>query len=251
MSKNVPPAADVISHPRRSFYGVDIGVILLDGDGLVNPLLRPVGDVGNARTFDFPVTYTTARGADPNTVIEHNADGLLSAFADAGRDLLGQGVRAVSTSCGFTAIHQRVLADELGGLVATSSLLQVPLALRMLGGHQQLGVITANATTLTDEHLRGVGIADTDRHRLHLIGMESTEHLYQVLVTGKSDLDTARATQEILDLATHALSDHSNIAAFVLECANLGPYATALRLHTGLPVWDITTLLTWIQHGLS
>lgn len=243
---DMPHPTNTVVRRGRRMYGVDIGVILMDSDAP-----RPIGDVGNARTFDFPIAYTTATGADARTVVERNAEGLLDTFVDSGRDLLDRGARALSTSCGFTAIHQEAMADQLDAIVATSSLLQTPIVLRMLAQHRHLGVITANASTLTDEHLRTVGISDADRKRLHLIGFENTEHLYQVLIANVGDLDTARATDEITGLATKALTENPEIGGFILECVNLPPYAPALRHHTGLPVWDITTLLTWIQRGLG
>ncbi|MBB5135541.1 hypothetical protein HNP84_005285 [Thermocatellispora tengchongensis] len=229
----------------QSFYGVDIGVILMDSDAP-----RAVGDIGNARTFDFPVAYTTAAGADAISVVENASEGLLPQFVHSGKTLVSQGVRAISTSCGFTAIHQREMADRLNGVVATSALLQIPLILRMLASDAQLGVITANATTLTDRHLEAVGVSAHDRRRLHLIGLENTDHLYNVLVRGTGDLDLDLAADEVLDAATTAVTAHPNIRAFVLECTNLPPYAQALRDRTGLPVWDITSMIKWIQHGI-
>lgn len=224
----------------------DIGVILSDTDAP-----RPPGDVGNVHTFPFPVAYTVASGADAVSIVEHEAEGLLPIMVRSGRELVAGGASAVSTSCGFNVIHQRELAEQLGAFVATSALLQIPFVLRMLATDAHLAVITANASTLTERHLDEAGVASTDRHRLHLVGLEHTTHLYPVLVTGKGDLDTARATTEVLTAATAAVAENPNIAAFLLECANLPPYAPALRAETGHPVWDIKTMLTWLQHGFG
>ena len=49
-----------IFHGGRPFYGVAIGVLLLD-----TRFPRPPGDVGNAETFDFPVLYRVVERATP------------------------------------------------------------------------------------------------------------------------------------------------------------------------------------------
>ncbi|BCB75279.1 hypothetical protein ACFQ1L_32145 [Phytohabitans flavus] len=131
----------------------DIGVILLDSD-----LYRPVGDVGNPDTFAFPVRYHRATGAYAPHVVERGASGLLDIFVAAGRTLVGQGARALSTSCGFLSIYQRQIADATGATVATSALLQAPLLLRMLPSDARLGVVTANAASLSDAHLEAAGV---------------------------------------------------------------------------------------------
>jgi hypothetical protein len=55
----------------------------------------------------------------------------------------------------------------------------------------------------------------------------------------------------VLTVATAALAEHPTIAAFLFECANLPPYAPALRAETGLPVWHVTSMLTWLHHGFG
>lgn len=229
----------------RTFYGIDVGVILLDADAP-----RAVGDVGNARTFRFPVGYTTARGADAERVVEQDAAGLLDTFVAAAQDLVARGVRAVGTSCGFVAIHQRELAAGVNGLVATSALLQIPLVLQLLGPEDRVGVVTANAQTLSARHLAAVGVDDTARKRLTMIGLEHTEHFYPVMVGGRGDLDVDLAGTEVLDAVRAALDSTPGIAALVLECTNLPPYSDALREATGLPVWDVRTMLDWIQNAV-
>jgi hypothetical protein len=224
----------------------DIGVILSDTDAP-----RPPGDVGSPHTFPFPVSLTIANGADAVTLVEHEAAGLLPTLVHSGQELVSRDARAVSTSCGFNVIHQQALADELDSFVATSALLQIPLLLRMLSTRSTLAVITANAATLTPRHLTAAGVDPDDRRRLHLVGLEHTAHLYPVLVTGTGNLDTTVATTEVLEVATKAKAENPDIAAFLLECANLPPYAAALRAGTGLPVWDVTSMLTWLHHGLA
>ena len=56
--------------------------------------------------------------------------------------------------------------------------------------------------------------------------------------------DNVQAAMQLLDA-------HPNIAALVLECTNMAPYANAIHTATGLPVYSIYTLMLWFQAGLA
>lgn len=227
------------------FYGVDIGMILLDAT-----FPRPPGDVAHAATFPFPVLYEVVPEASPQRVVEEAAQGLLDPFIRATRRLAARGVGAVATSCGFLAIYQRELAAAVSVPVATSSLLQIPLILRTLPPAQTIGVLTINGQTLGERHFAGVGITDQERERLRIFGLERTEHLYPVIIGGGQVLDVARGRAELVQVAQAAIIQESTIGAFVLECTNLPPYAAAVQEATGRPVYDAVTLIRWLHDAV-
>jgi hypothetical protein len=225
---------------------LDVGVMMLE-----NTLPRPAGDVGNARTFAFPVAYDVIAEADTTRVVEEKAIGLLGNALTTGRRLVALGVGAVATCCGFLAIYQRELAEHLDVPVATSSLLQIPLVLQTLRPDQSVAVLTVNGATLTEEHLRAVGVDERHLARVKTFGLEDTEHFYPMIIGKISELDIDRACAEVVDVASHAVRQNSTIGAFVFECTNLPPYAAAVRRATGLPVWDATSLINWLQSGVT
>jgi Asp/Glu/hydantoin racemase len=224
----------------------DIGIVMLD-----NRLPRPLGDVGNPASFDFPVAMAVAAGAGTRQVVEHSAAGLLPAVMAAATTLQQDGSAAITTCCGFLAVYQRELADELEVPVATSSLLQVPLVLRTLRRDQSVCVLTVNASTLTDAHLEAVGIGPVLRDRVHLAGLEHTEHLFHVLSGDDEKLDRERAEGEVVAAARAAVAARPDTGAFVLECTNLPPYSPAVKAATGRPVWDALTLIGWLRGGTT
>ncbi len=225
---------------------MDVGVLLLD-----NHLPRPRGDVGNPRTFAFPVAYAVIPGADTTLVVERGAAGLLEQTVSTARGLVRRGARAVTACCGFLAIYQRELADALPTPVATSSLLQIPIVLRTLRSDQGLAVLTVNGSTLTPQHFAAAGVTEAERERLTVVGLEDTEHLYPVIV-GKIDrLDRDRAEREVVAAVTAAVEADSSIGAFVFECTNLPPYADAVRAATSRPVWDATSMIEWLRAGVG
>src|SRR5205814_822845 len=129
-------------------YGFTVGILMLD-----TRFPRIVGDMGNARTFPFPVRYRRVTGADPDLVVRRGAEGLLPAFVQGAQELEREGVGAITTSCGFLIKYQQQLARAVRVPVFTSSLLLVPLVHRMLAPGGPVGIITVNAGTLTPEHL--------------------------------------------------------------------------------------------------
>lgn len=74
---------------------------------------RAPGDIGNRRTFDFPVIQTEIKGALLVSMVtdEEHDDDMINAFVDAGNRLIEQGAIGLVTSCGFWAISQKKYAQ--------------------------------------------------------------------------------------------------------------------------------------------
>lgn len=227
----------------QPFYGYSLGIILME-----NHCARPVGDVGHAATFDFPVLYDVADGADVRDVVEIGGPELLDYFIAAAKRLEARGVRAIASSCGFTARYQQEIADAVSVPVAMSSLLQVPLVLRTLPAGARVGIVTANASTLGEAHLTAAGITPAEQDRLTLVGLESTSAFYPSVVGGRLELDVDAARTEVVEACRTTLARDPDIRTWVFECTNLPPYRAAVRDATGLPVQDAVTLFTWL-HG--
>src|SRR3984893_3528694 len=116
-------------------------------------------DMRNAATFDFPVRYHRVTGASPHRVVRQGQRELLPAFVEGARFLEREGVRAITTNCGFLAKFQAELATSVSLPVFTSSLMLVPLLERMLPAGRAVGVLTVNAAALHREHMVGAGVA--------------------------------------------------------------------------------------------
>src|SRR3990170_8394775 len=120
----------------RHTYGEVLGIVVTH-----KYKARIPGDVGNAETFDFPVRYAVV--PEFNGIAHRRADpALVEPFVHAVRSLEEAGVLAVTTSCGFLAFYQDVVASSVNIPVFTSSLLLVPMVFRMAGRKGYVGVIT-------------------------------------------------------------------------------------------------------------
>ena len=225
----------------RTTYGQALGILMLD-----TRFPRLPGDVGNATTWPFPVRYKVVRGAHQGRIMGAEPDEtLLAPFLEAARELQADGVRAITTSCGFLAVFQRELAAAVEIPVLSSALLQVPLAARLIGPHRKVGVLTERAANLTDRHFAGLGFSSSDVP-LVVCGLPPEAYFPTVFIGDAPRADPARLEGEMVALATTALAEHPDIGAFVSECTNFVPWSAAMRRATGRPVFDLYALVTQV-----
>lgn len=225
----------------KAVYGAAVGILMLEAR-----FPRIPGDVGNALTFPFPVLYKVVRGASPDRVVRHRAEGLLEAFVASGRELVAQGADGIVTNCGFLSLFQDQLAAACAVPVATSALIQAPMIERLLPPGRRVGILTISRASLTPEHLIAAGVAaDTP-----VVGTDDGTEFTRALLGDEMALDVAAAERDILEAGARLLERYPEVGAVLLECTNMCPYARALRDRLGLPVFDMVSLVTWFHGGL-
>ena len=229
---------------RRSAVVSDlsIGILMLD-----THFRRLPGDVGNGRTWPFPVQFRGVHGADPAAIVHGRPEAFLGPFIAAALDLIDCGVRGITTSCGFLALLQKELAAALPVPVATSSLLQVPLIEAMLPAGQQVGILTFAAEALTARHLAAVGV----RAEIPIEGLPPDSLFREVYGNRGGVSDIARLEEEVVAAARVLVDHHPNIGAILCECTNLPPHSAAIAAATGRPVFDIIGFVQWFGHAIS
>jgi hypothetical protein len=228
----------------QNIFGFSVGILMLD-----TRFPRIPGDMGNATTFDFPVLYHRVRGASPDRVVRHGQQELLPAFIEGARALEREGVRAVTTNCGFLATFQAEVAASVSIPVFTSSLMLVPLVHRMLPPGKAVGIMTVDASSLRPEHFTGAGIGKGIPTVVS--GMETEKEFTRVLLDDQLELDVEAARQEHLAVARRMIEAHPEIGAIVLECTNMPPYRADIQAATGLAVFDITSLVQMVHDAVS
>ncbi len=230
----------------KNIYGVPVGILMLQ-----TRFPRIPGDVGNASTWPFPVMYRVVTNASPHAVVrELTGDEWLEPFVTAALELEQTGVELITTGCGFLVLFQHELQRSLRVPVLTSSLLQVPWISSLLPPDRSIGILTIEARSLTERHLRAAGIAD-DR-RLTVLGMEEAGGYFTTqLLEDQPELDVTRCRDEHIRAAQLLIERDRSLGAIVLECTNMPPYADLIREVTGLPVYDLTTLVQWAMMGFQ
>jgi len=226
----------------KNIYGYPVGILMLE-----TQFPRIPGDIGNATTWDFPVLYKIIKRATPDLVVRKGAMGLLESFIRGAQELEKEGVRAITTNCGFLALFQKEMASALKIPVFTSSLMQVPLAYMMVKQSQKVGIITIHAKSLTQKHLSCVG-ADKIPHIIY--GTEGEEEFSRVILDDEMELDVNKSRDELVRVAKRMVSEHPEVGAVVLECTNMPPYAAAIQKEIDLPIFDIYTLVIMVYHAV-
>ena len=219
-----------------------LGVLMLD-----TRFPRPLGDVGNPASFDFPVRYAVVAGASPQRVVRGPADDLLQAFIEAGRALIAQGCIGITTTCGFLVRFQGALGLALPVPVMTSSLLHIAAIEANLPSGKRAGVVTIAAANLDAACLEAAGA----RPDTPLEGMPADSEFARRILNNDATLDYAQAERDVVAAAQRLVARCPAVGTLVLECTNMPPYRKAVQHATGLPVVDAQTAIKAFWRSLS
>ncbi|MDR1796541.1 MAG: aspartate/glutamate racemase family protein [Clostridiales Family XIII bacterium] len=233
--------AQWVSMPRgQNISGYGVGILYLDK--VWYPMVP--GNIVNAYTFDFPVRLKAVTGLD--TPWLHSGDpAVFDVLLGAAKELAAEGVRAISAACGFFGHFQGRLAAAMDIPVAVSSLVQAPWIEILLGGKGRIGVLTANASAMSESLFASCGIAHPERL---VVADLCHAPQFSAIMEDRGAFDNTEVRREVVSAAVGLLEEHPDIGAILLECSDMPPYAWAVQRATGLPVFDFTTLIRWL-HG--
>ena len=225
----------------QAIAGCAIGILVLD---LWYPYMP--GNVANASTYNFPVLFKIVRGTTIPQIL--NADpSLLELIVEGGKDLEQQGVRAIVGACGYFGHFQEEAAKRLNVPTFLSSVLQVPVIMRALKPAQKVGILCGSGPHLTPSLLAQCGVNDPSR--VVIVGAQDLPEFQNILqCTGH--FVSSKIEQELVGLAKELVSKNPDIGAILLECSDMPPYAWAIQNAVRLPVFDFSTLTTWIYQAV-
>jgi hypothetical protein len=180
----------------------------------------------------MPVRHRVVDGASPQRVVREGDPALLQPFIDSARQLVDEGARAITTSCGFLVRYQQALQAALPVPVWTSSLLKLPELAAP-------GVITVDVLSLGAAHLHAAGADAT----VPVVGLAAGGHLQRALLENLAHIDPQQAEADVVDAAQRLVARWPAVREIVLECTNMPPYAKAVARATRRPVHHIISLL--------
>lgn len=215
-----------------------LGVLMLD-----TRFPRPPGDVGNPATFErngIAVRLLVIEGASPERIVKEADPSLLQPFVDGALRLAGEGAAMLTTSCGFLAAYQQVLAGAVPVPVVTSSLLQCR-------EFAHPGILTFDAGSMSQAILDAAGVP----RGTPVQGVQPGCEFHRRILNNEARLDLAEAGRNVVDAARKLVALHPEVEDIVMECTNMPPYRDAVAHATGRRVHDIETLLAarWAALG--
>lgn len=215
-----------------------LGILELEN----RPITYP-GALCAPSTFPFPVKRLTVPGANAKSIV--NGDPSLKvAYIQAAQRLASEGVTAITTNCGFSAIYQDDVAAAVSIPVALSSLLLVPFMARTLPPGRKLGILTFDADKLEERHFGAAGWSSQDIN-IAVAGIEGSE-TWRQLSEPVPDASPELISNDVLQAAKTLLQREPSVAAYLFECAGFTLAAGVVRRETGLPVGDFVTMAKMI-----
>jgi hypothetical protein len=219
-----------------------LGVLMLD-----TRFRRFVGDIGNPESYREPVLFEVVRGATVDKVVPAKAPPLIDDFVAAGERLIARGANAITTGCGFLVLNQAELAARLKVPVATSALLLIPSLLKLLPAGKRLGVLTFSARDLTPAHFVAAGAPEDTP----VEGVAQDGTFRKAIYEQPCEDSVAAREAEVVAAARRLIARHKDIGAILFECTNFPPHRAAVAAATGLPIYDVFTLIDILRAGAN
>lgn len=217
-------------------YGFAAGILQLDCSLPFIP-----GDVDNATTYGYPVIYRAIPGLSTAACLG-GAPEMTKSVVDAARELEAQGVRVISSDCGFMLQFQGAVCNAVRIPAIMSSLLQLPMIAASLGPARPIAIITADSSNLTMDFLRRAGLP-IPANPLLIRGLQDQPEFRSAVFDEKGTLDADLVEAEVVGVARELASAHPDLGAILLECSMLPPYAGAIQQAIGVPVFDFITMI--------
>ena len=228
--------------PGQTSYGEDIGILLLDSKA---PFIQ--GDVGNAKSYAYPVRFKRIDGLTVERIFAHDPS-YLDKMIQGARELEQEGVRGITGDCGFMALYQQKVKEAVDVPVFLSSLIQIPFIRATLPPSAKVGIITANSASLTAELFLKLEITLDDSLVIH--GLQDRPGFYEAAIAETGTLDSDRIRHEVQETALEMVKHHPYIGSILLECSMLPPYGAVVQEVTGLPVYDFLTMINHVRSAL-
>lgn len=226
----------------QQMSGIPIGIVLLNVGYPIVP-----GNVANACTWNFPVSYVKVNNVDSPRL--HTKDPtIIDELAASANELVKEnGVRAVICACGYFGRWQKQLRERVDVPVYASSLIQIPMIKMGLKKDQKIGVLCAVTRTFDNELLECCGVDDPSC--LVIKSMEEAPE-FSAIPRDRDTMNNTKCREEFIQAAKEMVAEHPEIGAILLECSDMPPYAAAIQDAVNLPVYDFTTMVNWVENAV-
>jgi len=226
----------------QNIAGFPIGILYIDD--VYYPMVP--GNVVNGWTYKYPVRLKAVAGLTIERLFAADP-GICDDLILAGTELEKEGVRAITAACGFFGNFQRQMASTMHVPVAMSSLIQIPWIRTLLGPDMKIGVLTADASSLTEHLLASCGASSEG---LVIRDLRHAPH-FSCILEGRGEFDNNEVRREVTAAAMDLIASAPDVGAILLECSDMPPYAADVQRATELPVFDFITMINWLEQSVA
>lgn len=227
-------------------YGQDIGILMLD---TVFP--RIPGDVGNAKTFPFPVKYHIVKNPFLGKKLPQDANTiLLDTFIEAAKQLEAQGCKAITTSCGFLAGFQSQLAQAVNIPVFTSILTLVPMISTIIGKNKKIGIFTERSEFMNEFLFQKTGWSSNEIP-VCISSLPEDSEFAKLIIYDQMEGDMEALKDCIRTLTEEHIKQYPDTGAILLECQNFSPFGDLIQEISGVPVFGINQFIAFIESCIN
>jgi hypothetical protein len=232
------------------YEGISLGVMRLDYDYPPAP-----GDIDHCASYKYPVYFKVVPGL---TFEMCQAGKMTDSVEKQWRKSLDyllneRKVVGITGDCGFMMFFQDMSRNAVGRRepVFLSSLAHLVAVRCAVGPGKKIAILTANATALLPmaDLIKQECWLDLDDERLMIVDCKDVPGFEAVALGQK--VDVAKVAPGFEAKAKQIQQDNPDVAAFLLECSEMPPYAAAIRTVTGLPVFDANTNCNFYIQGFT
>lgn len=221
-----------------------LGILMLDTN-----FPRILGDAGNINSYKTPARTHVVKDAGSLDIVKDGlpSEHLIAAFCNAAKELQADGAFAIISTCGFLISIQDQIANAVDIPVMVSALSLYP-HIQAKYKNRPIGILTASQNSLGAAALKAAKI---DRLNVHIKGMEGCPAFADAILRPKEQqlmqLNSSEIESYAIRQALSLIDNNPDIAAFILECGNLPPYATAIQDATNRPVYSILNAVAYLE----
>jgi len=228
--------------PQPTREVATLGVIQFDRD---KPAAK--GEIRHPGSHGYPVLRRKVPGLLPQMAREMAQKGVLpedvkQKFVEAVKHLESRGVCGITGDCGCMNLHFQKLARQNTSLpVFMSPLAQLPAITCGFAKTELIAILTTGGKSLRPLIKDECGL-DANENRYIMVDCQDVLGSSGQKGTPDMGLQLGLKVQKIL-------KKHPNIRAICLEPAEFPPYADAIRVASGLPVYDAITSCAFFISG--
>ena len=211
-----------------------------------------IGDAACPTSFKYKVIYSEVKGLTFEMCQKGELpDEVKANFENAIKQLVDKGVSGISGDCGFMMWYQKFARSLTKLPVFMSALCQLPAITCSFGKNEKIAIFTANGVNMEPmedliEEECGVHIFDK---RYIIVGCQDV-HGFEAVQNGEW-VDRETVMKGIVQRANGLIKEHNDIRAILFECTELPQFSNAVRVATGLPVYDVVTACNFFMSGVQ